>query len=58
MDEGEEIRVSAGSSQKIEGERVWSSSLVAGAPHFKCGDVGCQGFEPLPLHKLCNVSAN
>jgi len=35
-----------------------SSSLVTGAHTITCGEVGCPGFEPRPLHKLCNVPIN
>jgi len=35
-----------------------SSSLVARAHTIKCGEVRCSGFEPRPLHKICNVSTN
>ena len=31
---------------------------MAGAHTSKYGEVGCPGFEPWSLHKLCNVSTN
>jgi len=35
-----------------------SSSLVARAPHLKCGEVGCPRFEPRPLHIIYNIPTN
>jgi len=35
-----------------------SCSLVARAHKINCGKVGCPGFEPQPLHIICNISTN
>ena len=36
----------------------WSSSLVVRAHTIKCGEMGCLGFEPRPLHIICNIPIN
>ena len=36
----------------------WFSRLVAGAYTIKYREVGYPGFEPRPLHKLCNFPTN
>ena len=33
----------------------WSSNLVVREIHLKDEYVGCPGFEPRPLHKLCII---
>jgi len=35
-----------------------SNSLVARAHRIKCEELGCPGFEPRPLNKICIVPTN